>query len=171
VTNVKMTAGMIALVAERFKALGEPARLEILNSLRGGAGAGQRVQASAVSAPGGVREAAEERRVHVLFARRQGHLLAVRSDVRADRTRNGEPAEDARGQVSESRAAAEENAPRVSVRAVVTAIDVQVACAARARAHSARARHYHRNRSHPRTRKPRCRIRASSDPAPPTVRC
>jgi len=31
-----MTAGMIALVAERFKALGEPARLEILNSLRGG---------------------------------------------------------------------------------------------------------------------------------------
>lgn len=35
-TNVKMTAGMIALVAERFKALGEPARLEILNALRGG---------------------------------------------------------------------------------------------------------------------------------------
>lgn len=31
-----MTAGMIALVAERFKALGEPARLEILNALRGG---------------------------------------------------------------------------------------------------------------------------------------
>ena len=32
----KMTPAMIALVAERFKALAEPARLEILSSLRRG---------------------------------------------------------------------------------------------------------------------------------------
>ena len=32
----KMTPAMVALVAERFKALGEPARLEILNCLRSG---------------------------------------------------------------------------------------------------------------------------------------
>ena len=31
-----MTPAMVALVAERFKALGEPARLEILNRLRSG---------------------------------------------------------------------------------------------------------------------------------------
>lgn len=36
VTSSKMTPAMIALVAERFKALGEPARLEILNCLRSG---------------------------------------------------------------------------------------------------------------------------------------
>ena len=32
----KMTPELVALVAERFKALAEPARLEILNALRGG---------------------------------------------------------------------------------------------------------------------------------------
>lgn len=35
-THHKLTPGMIELVAERFKALGEPARLEILNCLRAG---------------------------------------------------------------------------------------------------------------------------------------
>ena len=35
-TNAKMSAAVIGLVAERFKALGEPARLEILNCLRAG---------------------------------------------------------------------------------------------------------------------------------------
>ena len=35
-TPAKMTPAMVGLVAERFKALGEPARLEILNVLRGG---------------------------------------------------------------------------------------------------------------------------------------
>ncbi|MES3035151.1 MAG: metalloregulator ArsR/SmtB family transcription factor [Gemmatimonadota bacterium] len=32
----KLTPGLLALVAERFKALGEPARLAILNQLRDG---------------------------------------------------------------------------------------------------------------------------------------
>jgi len=36
VSNAKLTAPLMALVAERFKALGEPARLQILNCLRGG---------------------------------------------------------------------------------------------------------------------------------------
>jgi len=34
--NHKLTPDVLALVAERFKALAEPARLEILNCLRGG---------------------------------------------------------------------------------------------------------------------------------------
>jgi DNA-binding transcriptional ArsR family regulator len=36
VDKAKMTAGMMVLVAEHFKALGEPARLGILNCLRAG---------------------------------------------------------------------------------------------------------------------------------------
>lgn len=36
VGNLTMTPELLALVAERFKALAEPARLEILNALRGG---------------------------------------------------------------------------------------------------------------------------------------
>lgn len=35
-THSSMTPAMLALVAERFKALAEPARLEILNCLRSG---------------------------------------------------------------------------------------------------------------------------------------
>ncbi|MEJ7759370.1 MAG: metalloregulator ArsR/SmtB family transcription factor [Gemmatimonadaceae bacterium] len=35
-SNLKLTPEVLALVAERFKALAEPARLQILNCLRGG---------------------------------------------------------------------------------------------------------------------------------------
>ena len=34
--NALMSPELLSLIAERFKALGEPARLEILNALRGG---------------------------------------------------------------------------------------------------------------------------------------
>lgn len=36
VTRLNMTPELLGLVAERFKALAEPARLQILNALRGG---------------------------------------------------------------------------------------------------------------------------------------
>ena len=35
-SQLKMTPGLVALIAERFKALAEPARLQILSCLRGG---------------------------------------------------------------------------------------------------------------------------------------
>ena len=34
--NLKMTPELLGLIAERFRALAEPARLQILNALRGG---------------------------------------------------------------------------------------------------------------------------------------
>lgn len=34
--SIPLTPDVLALVAERFKALGEPARLQLLNALRGG---------------------------------------------------------------------------------------------------------------------------------------
>jgi DNA-binding transcriptional ArsR family regulator len=36
VVNVPMTPELLDLLAERFRALGEPARLQILNAMRGG---------------------------------------------------------------------------------------------------------------------------------------
>jgi DNA-binding transcriptional ArsR family regulator len=35
-SNLKMTPELLGLIAERFRALAEPARLQILNALRGG---------------------------------------------------------------------------------------------------------------------------------------
>src|SRR3569833_1275436 len=82
--KVPLTPQTLTLIAERFKVLGEPARLQLLNSLRADESqSGERVEAPAGASQPWFRGAREGGAVRPLSARRPNGIPAVRYHVRS----------------------------------------------------------------------------------------